>query len=109
MCKNVRTLAVACSISLAAVLSPASQDADPPAGLKEIQAGGTTLALWPYTTPDLATASDPVNLVFPNADPRAIRQELLKLNGSRPPFATLPGGNCTWTDAMGSEQAAYAD
>jgi len=109
MWKSVRTLAVACSISLAAAFSPASQSADPPAGLKEIQAGGTSLALWPYTTPDLATPSDPINLVFPNADPRAIRQELMKLDGSRPPFAGLPGTSCTWTDAMGSEHAAYAD
>jgi hypothetical protein len=76
--------------------------------VQEIQAAGESLALWPYTTSDFENPSDPVNLIFPNADPRAIRQELLKLGGNRPPFAALPGGDCTWTDAMGSEHAAYA-
>jgi hypothetical protein len=34
----------------------------------------------------------------------------LKLDGVRGlPFAALPGGNCTWTDAMGYEQAAYGE
>ena len=47
--------------------------------------------------------------MFPNADPRAIRQALLKLDGAHPPFATLPGGSGTWTDAMGYEHAAWAE
>jgi hypothetical protein len=94
---------------LAPAVSPASQGPEPPAGVQQVQAGGASLSLWPYTTPDLETPHDPVNLIFPNADPRAIRQELLKLDGSRPPFAGLPGVDCTWTDAMGSEHAAYAE
>ena len=109
MWKCARSLSVAASIVLVAPVSPASQGQEPPSGVLQVQAGGASLALWPYTTPDFQTASDPVNLIFPNADPRAIRQELLKLNGSRPPFASVPGGGCTWTDAMGSEHAAYAE
>jgi hypothetical protein len=77
--------------------------------LKDVVAAGESLTLWPYTTSNFESPSDPVNLIFPNADPRAIRQELLKLDGARPPFATLPGGNCTWADAMGNEHAAFAE
>jgi hypothetical protein len=76
-----------------------------------VAVGTETLDVWPYTTSDFETQSDPVNLVFPNADPRAIRQELMKLDGSRPPFAFLPqgAGACTWMDAMGYEQAAWGE
>jgi hypothetical protein len=76
-----------------------------------VDAGTDTLAVWPYTTTDFETGSDPVNLLFPNADPRAIRQELFELDGNRPPFGFLPlgAGACTWMDAMGYEQAAWAE
>lgn len=84
-----------------------------PSGTVQVDAGNETLDLWPYTTSDFETKSDPVNLVFPNADPRAIRQELMKLDGNRPgtPFAALPlgAGACTWMDAMGYEQAAWGE
>jgi hypothetical protein len=96
-------------MSLAATPGPAAEDPPAPAGLVDVVVGGEALTLWPYTTHDFESPSDPVNLVFPNADPRAIRQALLKLDGNRPPFATLPGGSCTWTDAMGGEQAAFAE
>ena len=78
-----------------------------PQELVEVAAGGESLTIWPYTTSDFQAPSDPINLVFPDADPRTIRQELLKLDGTRPPFASVPAGNCRWTDAMGYEQAAY--
>ena len=83
----------------------------PPEGLVPVNAGSATLVVWPYTTSDFETGSDPVNLVFPNADPRALRQELMKLDGDRPPFAFLPlgAGACTWMDAMGYEQAAWGE
>ena len=84
-----------------------------PSGTVQVDAGNETLDLWPYTTSDFETKSDPVNLVFLNADPRAIRQELMKLDGNRPgtPFAALPlgAGACTWMDAMGYEQAAWGE
>jgi hypothetical protein len=76
----------------------------PPQGVVSVEAGTDTLAVWPYTTSDFETGDDPVNLVFLNADPRAIRQQLMKLNGTRP----IPFG-CRWTDAMGYEQAAWGE
>jgi hypothetical protein len=112
MRKTARTLVLAGLSTLAAVSSPAWHATEPPpapTGVKEIDAGGVPLVLWPYTTSDFATPSDPVNLVFPNADPRAIRQRLMRLDGQRPAFAGLPGSDCTWTDAMGYEQAAYGE
>lgn len=112
MLKHARSLTMVGLAFLLAAASPAWQGPErpePPDGVKEVTAGGEPLTLWPYTTSDFENPSDPVNLIFPNADPRAIRQELIKLKGARPPFATLPGGNCTWTDAMGYEQAAYGE
>jgi hypothetical protein len=76
-----------------------------PSGVIHVSAGGENLILWPYTTSDFETPSDPINLVFPDADPRGIRQELMRLDGDRSgsPFAGLPFGDCRWTDAMGYE------
>ena len=108
MRKTVLTVAVACLASFAGVQTEAGQGPPPPAELQQVSVGGESITLWPYTTEDLESPSDPINLVFPNADPRAIRQALLKLDGNRPPFATVPGAGCTWTDAMGNEQAAWA-
>jgi hypothetical protein len=81
----------------------------PPSGLVRVPVGGEKLMVWPYTTSDFETPSDPINLVFPNADPREIRQELMNLDGDRSlsPFAGLPFADCRWTDAMGYEQTAY--
>jgi hypothetical protein len=69
--------------------------------------------MWPFTGTDLAgTASDPVNLVFfGEADPRAIRQVLFGLDGDRSAFgfpAAFPF-NCTWSDAIGRHQTAWAE
>jgi hypothetical protein len=80
--------------------SPAPEDLVTVAGLE----------FWPYTTesPDQAR-SDPINLVFPDVDPRSIRAALMMLDGDRtalgfPPVAPF---NCTWKEAMGTNQAAY--
>jgi hypothetical protein len=109
MRRNRRSPILVALMSLAAGVAPAWDGPAAPEDLKHIEAGGESMTLWPYTTSDFESPSDPINLVFPNADPRAIRQELLKLDGNRPPFASLPGGNCRWTDAMGYEQAAYRE
>ena len=109
MRRNRRLPILVALMSLAAGVAPAWEGPAAPEDLKHIEAGGESMTLWPYTTSDFESPSDPINLVFPNADPRAIRQELLKLDGNRPPFASLPGGNCRWTDAMGYEQAAYRE
>jgi len=79
----------------------------PPSGLVRVPVGGEKLTVWPYTTSDFETPSDPINLLFPNADPREIRQELMKPKGARGPFSAVPGSACQWTDAMGYEQAAW--
>jgi len=114
MSKSVRVLALgglACLWATAAVADgshgrPWGQR--PPAGVIHVQAGGEKLHLWPYSTSDFETPSDPVNLIFPNADPREIRQELMKPKGPRAfPFNLPLFGDCQWTDAMGYEQAAY--
>ena len=110
MTKSVHVLAFAgLTVSWAGTLAAGQGNPRPPAPqeLVEVAAGGESLTIWPYTTSDFQAPSDPINLVFPDADPRAIRQELLKLDGTRPPFASVPAGNCRWTDAMGYEQAAY--
>jgi hypothetical protein len=109
MWKSTRSLILVALMSLAATSALPWDTPQAPDGLKDVAAGGVSLTVWPYTTSDFANPSDPLNLIFPNADPRAIRQELLKLDGTRPPFASLPGGNCTWTDAMGYEQAVFAE
>jgi hypothetical protein len=102
-------------VVLLALAAPAlaGPSAPAPAGTVGIAVAGGSLTLWPYTTSDFETRSDPVNLVFPNADPRAIRQELVRLGGQRPgtPFAGLPfgAGACRWMDAMGYEQTAWAE
>jgi hypothetical protein len=80
----------------------------PPSGVVDVSAGGESLIVWPYTTDDFVQPSDPINLLFPNADPRAIRQELMKLEGDRPfPYSLLSIHDCRWTDALGDEQAAF--
>ena len=113
MSKNVRLLAIAGLASLWAVAAVADGfhgrpgDQRPPSGVVRVSAGGESLIVWPYTTDDLQTPSDPINLIFPNADPRAIRQELMKLEGNRSPFSGLSIQGCRWTDAMGDEQAAF--
>ena len=109
MWKSTRSLTLAVFMSLIAAAVQPWDAPEAPDGLKDVTAGGASLTLWPYTTSDFESPSDPLNLIFPNADPRAIRQELLKLDSSRPPFAAVPGSNCTWTDAMGYEQAAFAE
>lgn len=109
MWKCARTPLLTALLCLPPLAAAAWDGPDAPDGLRDVVAGAERLTLWPYTTSDFATPSDPINLLFPNADPRAIRQKLMALDGVRPPFARVPGANCTWTDAIGYEQAAFAD
>lgn len=98
-----------------AVPALAGESAPTPSGVVTITAGTDQLTLWPFITtnylPGPAGPSDPVNLVFLNTDPRAIRQQLMKLDGDRPAWSYLPSGakGCVWMDAMGYEQAAYLE
>lgn len=73
--------------------------------------GGETYELWPWTTGTLNVTGpdDPVNLLLAGeADPRSVRAALMSL-GPRPmpPYEDY-GVTCTWTDAVGDEQASAA-
>ena len=109
MQRSTRSLALAALIGLTAVAGSAWEGPAAPDDVRYVVAGGESLTLWPYTTSDFESRYDPINLIFPDADPRAIRQRLMRLDGARPPFAAVPGSDCTWSDAMGSEQAAWAE
>jgi hypothetical protein len=101
-------------------LSPTSPDsgnpaldatAAPPALQVSVPLAGASLSFWPYTGTDFSgTPQDPINLVFTGqADPRAIRQALISLNGNRTAFG-MPSSypfNCTWSDAIGDLQTGY--
>ena len=96
----------------ATTLSPTLALAGPdrPTGTIPVPIGSQVVDVWPYTTSDFEIPSDPVNLVFPGSDPREIRQAFLALDGNRTPsFPAQAPFNCTWTDAMGYEQAAWAE
>jgi len=84
----------------------------PPAGVLRLDLADGPLTLWPFTGTDLAgTASDPINLIFVgDADPRQVRQALMALDGDRTAYG-FPDAfpfNCTWSDAIGRHQAAWA-
>ena len=101
-------------------LLPAVAGASPPAppgGTVVLPAELGAIELWPYTGTNYSgNPSDPVNLLFQDADPRAIRQALMALPGDRstvppgvPAFPNQPPFNCTWADAMGYEQTGWAE
>ena len=99
------TLEATASGSFAALGEPA------PSPLVTIAGFGSALELWPYTSAALGgPAQDPVNIAFPEIDVRSIRAALMMLDGNRTSFgfpAAAPF-NCTWKEAMGANQAAYA-
>jgi len=100
-------------------LGPASElaakvnDAPAPTPLVTVDVGGESLTLWPFTSSNLATPDDPVNLIFSGqANPQQLRSALMGLDGDRTMFG-FPDAfpfNCTWTDALGGTmQGAYAE
>ncbi len=106
-------LSLALGLVLAAPLTlDAGHEPPPPAGIVTVNLDGATVRIWPFTGSDLAgTASDPVNLILLGAaDPRDIRAALLSLSGDRSAFG-FPNAfpfNCTWSDAIGRHQSAWA-
>lgn len=110
-----RTAAAACALLLVPALAAGWMGAPPPppSGTLPFDPGTGSIYIWPYTgTSFSGDPSDPVNLFFPDADPRAIRQALLKLEGeTRPPLGNPapPFNDCTWIDAMGYEQTSWAE
>lgn len=90
-----------------------------PAGLVTVAFGGGSLTLWPFTADDLGDkVADPINALFAGTnagyvDPLRIRAALRRLDGNRtaygfPPTPGLPF-DCTWRDAVGDEQSAFAE
>ena len=107
----MKTIGFALLLAAAPVLAETTATPPPAGEMKAVSAAGASFSVWPYLSSDFVGKSDPVNLVFPNSDPRALRQALMSLNGSRAgtPVAGLPGSGCRWTDAMGYEQTGYSD
>lgn len=106
------TLGVIALLALRALPALADVEAPPPPNPIAIDLGTGSETIWPFTADDFSgTAKDPINLVFQGAgDPREVRQALLALDGNRTAYG-LPNVfpfNCTWADAMGDEQAAWA-
>ena len=110
--------------SLMLLLLPACLDRSPvdpaPAFAKQAVVPATPLVtlpgaagarILPYLTDDLVTPQDPVNFVFTGiADPRAIRDALLGLDGSRgSPFPPVFPFTCVWSDAIGGLMAGYGE
>ncbi len=94
------------------VASATGGEVPPPSGLVTVNIDGVAETIWPFTGADLAgTPRDPVNLIFlGEADPRDIRAALMSLPGNRTAFG-FPDAfpfNCTWSDAIGRHQAAWA-
>jgi hypothetical protein len=86
-----------------------------PGGLVTVAFAGGSLTLWPYTGDDFGEQiADPINALFAGyADPLRIRAALRRLDGNRtaygfPPTPGLPF-DCTWRDAVGDEQTAFAE
>ncbi len=105
----------ACTEDTANLLSTDRDDQVPqrapaPSPLSTVNAEGE-FTMWPYTSSDLENPADPVNvLLVGEADPRSIRQALLDLDNDRsslglPPVAPF---DCTWEDAIGGHQGAFA-
>jgi hypothetical protein len=90
----------------------AGNEAPPPSDTVTVTLGGGSETIWPFTGNDFSgTPSDPINLIFTGtADPRTVRDILLGLNGDRTAFGLpLAAFNCTWSDAFGDEQGAWAE
>lgn len=109
---RVLIVAAATLLSLPPGLAIAGLEGPPPAGTVTIDLASGSETIWPFTAKDFSPeVADPINLIFQGAgDPREIRQALLSLDGDRTAFG-LPNEfpfNCTWSDAMGDEQAAWA-
>lgn len=92
----------------------ASHESEPgPPNLVTIPLGSSSATIWPFTGADLSgQPSDPINLIFQgDADPRLVRQALVSVDGNRSAYG-FPDAfpfNCTWSDAIGRHQAAYAE
>jgi hypothetical protein len=93
-------------------VAEAGTEAAPPPSTIAVALGSGSETIWPFTGTDFSGgAQDPINLIFTGtADPRTIRDVLMSLDGNRTAFG-FPNAfpfNCTWSDAFGDEQVAWA-
>jgi hypothetical protein len=93
--------------------SSQTSDADlRPSPLATATLGDRSAEFWPYTGTNFrGTAQDPINLLFfGENDPRQIRAALMSLDGNRSAYGFPPvmPFNCTWSDAIGNVQTAFA-
>lgn len=98
---------------VAAAAVATTSTATTPAPLVSVTAPFGAISFWPFLGTDFSgTAQDPINLLFAGQhDPRAIRAALFMLDGDRTAFG-FPDAfpfNCTWQDAIGDVETAYAD
>lgn len=126
--RSSKVLTVALALALAMGVSACEPDFDPtrataaspvnfttgtaaPSPLVTVSFGTKSLELWPFTGTDFSgIPSDPINLLFTgDVDVRSLRAALMFLNGDRTPsFPDVFPFNCTWRDAIGGIQTAYA-
>jgi hypothetical protein len=82
----------------------------PPATLTTIPVGGATARIWSYVSDNLETPQDPINVIFSGkADPLAIRNALLGLDGNRDAFPPVFPFTCTWSDAIGGLMEGFEE
>lgn len=105
------TAAVLAACGESTVSGPESRKATvppPPATLTVIPVNGGTARIWSYVSDNLETPQDPINVIFTGkADPVAIRNALLGLDGDRAAFPAVFPFNCTWSDAIGGLMEGY--
>jgi hypothetical protein len=100
-CDDRRDAPAAPRVESSRVAPPASTSAPAPAPLVTVPLPGRTLTLSPFTGFGFGAESDPVNLIWiGRADPRALRADLLALDGDRTAlgFPNVFPFNCTWHD-----------
>ena len=98
-------------------LSPPQNEPPAPSDLVTVSFNGGSLTLWPFTGDDFGDrVADPINALFAGtkagyADPLRIRAALRRLDGNRTAYGFPPGPpfDCTWRDAVGDEQTAFAE
>src|SRR5690348_11408637 len=98
-CDDRRDVPAAPRVESSRVAPPASTSAPAPAPLVTVPLPGRTLTLSPFTGFGFGAESDPVNLIWiGRADPRALRADLLALDGDRTAlgFPNVFPFNCTW-------------
>lgn len=89
---------------------PAAWTQSAPGPLVSVTPNGPSI--WPFTSHDLATPDDPINLVITGeTDPLKLRAALVGLDGDRTALGFPPSSpfDCRWRDAIGGLQGAFSE